>query len=68
MKIIYDNFYEISNVIIRCNNTENKNKCHYCALFDCCNHDIENYVLPIRCAIIRNAEGKNNGNKDTDCN
>lgn len=36
MKIIYDDMYEFSQVVIRCNDTVRKNKCEYCPFFDRC--------------------------------
>lgn len=37
MKIVYDDLYEFSEVVIRCSNTVRKNKCEYCPFFDRCN-------------------------------
>ena len=36
MKIIYDDMYEFSEVVIRCNDTVRKGKCSYCPFYDRC--------------------------------
>ena len=36
MKIIYDDMYEFSEAVIRCNDTARKGKCSYCPFFDRC--------------------------------
>ena len=36
MRILYDDLYEFSQVVIRCENTVNKGKCQYCPFFDRC--------------------------------
>ena len=39
MKIIYDDLYEFSQAIIRCNDTANKGKCCWCPFYDRCQID-----------------------------
>jgi hypothetical protein len=39
MKIVYDDMFEFSEVVIRCNDTVRKNKCYYCPFFDRCKTD-----------------------------
>ena len=36
MKIIYDDLFEFSEIVIRCNDTASKRKCSYCPFFDRC--------------------------------
>ena len=36
MKIIYDDLFEFSEIVIRCNDTARKGKCSYCPFFDRC--------------------------------
>ena len=40
MKIVYDDMYEFSEVVIRCNDTVRKNKCQYCPFYDRCQIDL----------------------------
>ena len=39
MKIIYDDLYEFSEIVIRCDDTARKGKCSYCPFFDRCKID-----------------------------
>ena len=39
MKIVYDDMFEFSEIVIRCNDTVRKNKCSYCPFFDRCRTD-----------------------------
>ena len=39
MKITYDDLFEFSEIIIRCNETARKGKCSYCPFFDRCQID-----------------------------
>lgn len=39
MKIVYDDFFEFSEIAIRCNDTARKGKCSYCPFFDRCKTD-----------------------------
>lgn len=36
MKIVYDDMFEFSEIVIRCNDTVRKGKCSYCPFFDRC--------------------------------
>ena len=36
MKITYDDMFEFSEIVIRCNDTVRKGKCSYCPFFDRC--------------------------------
>lgn len=36
MRIEYDDIFEVSQVVIRCNNTANKGMCKYCPFYDGC--------------------------------
>ena len=39
MRIIYDDLFEFSEIVIRCNDTARKGKCSYCPFFDRCHVD-----------------------------
>ena len=39
MKIVYDDLFEFSEIVIRCNDTTRKGKCSYCPFFDRCRID-----------------------------
>lgn len=39
MKIIYEDMFEFSEIVIRCNDTVRKGKCSYCPFFDHCQID-----------------------------
>lgn len=39
MKITYDDLFEFSEIMIRCNDTARKGKCSYCPFFDRCQID-----------------------------
>ena len=39
MKITYDDMFEFSEIVIRCNDTVRKGKCSYCPFFDRCQID-----------------------------
>ena len=39
MKIIYDDMFEFSDIVIRCDVTVMKGKCSYCPFFDRCKID-----------------------------
>ena len=41
MKIIYDDLYEFSQAVIRCNDTVRKGKCMWCPFYDRCQIDNE---------------------------
>ena len=36
MRITYDDLFEFSEIVIRCNDTARKGKCSYCPFFDRC--------------------------------
>ena len=39
MKITYDDMFEFSEIVTRCNDTVRKGKCSYCPFFDRCKID-----------------------------
>lgn len=43
MRIIYDDMFEFSEIVIRCNDTVRKNKCSYCPFYDRCQVDNPEY-------------------------
>ena len=62
MRIIYDDMYEFSQVVIRCNDTVRKSKCGYCPFYDNCQiDDAEN--RHIQCGMIASygKDGAENG-------
>lgn len=40
MRIIYDDMFEFSEIVIRCYDTVKRGKCSYCPFFDRCSKDI----------------------------
>lgn len=60
MRILYDDMYEFSQVVIRCNDTVRKGKCHYCPFYDRC--DVaEEENRHIQCGDIVKMDGKGDG-------
>lgn len=43
MRIIYDDLYEFSQAVVRCNDTAKKSKCSYCPFYDRCQIDSPEY-------------------------
>ncbi len=52
MFITYDDLYEFSQAVIRCNKTRDKGKCMWCPFFDRCQIDDEEN-LHIQCGEIK---------------
>ena len=60
MRILYDDMYEFSQVVIRCEDTVRKGKCQYCPFYDRCDvSDPEG--RHIQCGDIVDMDGKGEG-------
>ena len=55
MKIIYDDMFEFSEIVIRCNDNVKKGRCSYCPFYDRCKIDEPEY-RHIQCGEIQTTE------------